>query len=62
MKKVPDGKQVIAEMVVEGVYNMVKATMGPKGINYAPYIGTLFSLFFSAICWDFSDRDLLPPM
>ena len=42
MKKVPDGKQVIAEIVVEGVYNMVTATMGPKGINYAPYIGTLF--------------------
>lgn len=44
MKKVPSGKQVIAEKIVGMLYNMVESTMGKGYISFAPYIGTLFTL------------------
>ncbi len=49
LKKIPNGKQVIAEMIVEKVYGMTGEIMGEKyGKKYAPYMGTLF--FFLVFC------------
>lgn len=42
MKDIPTGAQGFAELVVETIYNLVISAMGKKGLNYAPYIGTLF--------------------
>ena len=49
MKKIPKGRQVLAELYVVNVYKMVRETMGEHKEAYAPYIGTLFlfSLFSS---------------
>ncbi|MBQ7822374.1 MAG: F0F1 ATP synthase subunit A [Clostridia bacterium] len=45
MKKVPSGKQVIAEKLVGMLYNMVEKNMGKGYVNFfAPYIGALFTL------------------
>lgn len=44
LKKVPSGKQVIAEKLVGMLYNMVESTMGRGYIRFAPYIGALFTL------------------
>ena len=44
MKKVPSGKQVIAEKIVGMLYNMVESTMGKGYVNFAPYIGALFTI------------------
>lgn len=44
MKVVPKGKQVVAEKLVMMIYNMVEGVMGKKYINFAPYIGALFTL------------------
>ena len=41
LKKVPTGVQNIPEMLVGGVYSLVKSTMGAEHIYFAPYIGTL---------------------
>jgi F-type H+-transporting ATPase subunit a len=41
LKKVPDKKQSIVEMLVETVNGLVKANMGPKYKKYVPFIGTL---------------------
>jgi len=41
MEKFPKKKQVIAELIVESVYNLTKGTMGAHNIRFAPYIGTL---------------------
>ena len=47
----PSTKQVIAEKLVEMLYNLVEQTMGPNCLGFAPYIGTLFtfSIFGSLI-------------
>lgn len=37
-------KQIVAEKIVEMLYNLVKNTMGEKCLKYAPYIGTLFAI------------------
>ncbi|MEG0918785.1 MAG: F0F1 ATP synthase subunit A [Anaerovoracaceae bacterium] len=42
LEKVPKGKQIIAELIVEKIYGLVNETMGKNGIKYAPYIGTIF--------------------
>ncbi|MEG0156355.1 MAG: F0F1 ATP synthase subunit A [Anaerovoracaceae bacterium] len=42
MQRVPQGKQAVAEIIVEGIYTLVENTMGKKAVGYAPYIGTLF--------------------
>ena len=44
LKKVPTGKQVIAEKLVGMLYDMVESTMGRGYIKFAPYIGALFTL------------------
>ena len=45
MKKVPTGKQVIAEKLVGMLYGMVEKNMGRGYVNFfAPYIGALFTL------------------
>jgi len=41
LKKQPSKKQVVAEYIVEFVYNMTRKTMGIANINFAPYIGTI---------------------
>ena len=38
---IPSKKQVVAETIVEMVYNLTKRTMGAHCVNFAPYIGTL---------------------
>jgi len=47
LNRQPSKKQVVAEMIVEFVYNMTRSTMGPQNMAFAPYIGTLvlFILF-----------------
>lgn len=40
----PSKKQLIAEKLVSMVYNMIENTMGKGYIQFAPYIGALFSL------------------
>ena len=49
MKKIPKGKQVLAELYVTYVDQMVRETMGKQKESFAPYLGTLFlfSLFSS---------------
>lgn len=42
LKKVPKGKQVLAEKLVSYFYGMVEETMGRHNLHFAPYIGTLF--------------------
>lgn len=41
MKKIPKGKQVIAEKIVLMVDNLVDQNMGPNSRIYSPYIATL---------------------
>ncbi|MCT4585575.1 MAG: F0F1 ATP synthase subunit A [Peptostreptococcaceae bacterium] len=41
LKKVPDGKQNFAELLVDGIYKLVDQTMGEDKRAFAPYIGTL---------------------
>lgn len=41
MELVPGKKQVVAEMLVDTIYNLTETTMGKKFIHWAPYIGTL---------------------
>lgn len=40
----PKKKQVIAEMVVDGIYNLTETTMGKRFKNFSPYIGTILFL------------------
>jgi F-type H+-transporting ATPase subunit a len=42
MQKVPKGKQVVAEMIVKGIYDLVTSSMGKHCERFAPYMGTLF--------------------
>lgn len=44
LKTKPAGKQVIAEIIVDGIYNLTETTMGKKFKNFAPYIGTILLL------------------
>ncbi|MEJ8553971.1 F0F1 ATP synthase subunit A [Tepidibacter sp. Z1-5] len=45
LNKVPRGFQIIIEAIVDGLYSIVKQTMGEDKMRFAPYIGSLF-LFF----------------
>jgi F-type H+-transporting ATPase subunit a len=52
MQKIPTKKrQVIAEWIVETLYNLVEDTMGKSFRNFTPYVATIFSfsLFGSLI-------------
>ncbi|MGI6727007.1 MAG: F0F1 ATP synthase subunit A [Anaerovoracaceae bacterium] len=49
MERYPKGIQLIAELIVEGIYSLTASTMGAKNAKgYAPYIGTLF--IFLILC------------
>ncbi|SHJ85826.1 F0F1 ATP synthase subunit A [Tepidibacter formicigenes] len=45
LEKVPKGFQNFVELIVDGLYSVVKQTMGEDKMRFAPYIGSLF-LFF----------------
>lgn len=42
LQRQPSKKQVVAEFIVEFIYNMTRNTMGASNIAFAPYIGTIF--------------------
>ena len=42
MQQVPKGLQLVAELIVDGIYKLVGSTMGQQNLRYAPYMGTLF--------------------
>ena len=44
MKIKPGKKQVIAETIVDGIYNLTETTMGKQFKHFSPYIGTLLLL------------------
>lgn len=41
LKKIPDKKQSVAELLVQSVSNVVKDTMGEDYIGFVPYVGAL---------------------
>ena len=50
LEQQPKGKQVVVEMIVEGIYKLTEGAMGKHNSHFAPYIGTLFIfLLLSAI-------------
>ncbi len=59
LKKVPTGKQVIAEKIVGMLYSMVEETMGKGYTRFAPYIGALFTL---SICGSLSSLFGMRPL
>ncbi len=59
LKKVPTGKQVIAEKLVGMLYSMVEETMGKGYTRFAPYIGALFTL---SICGSLSSLFGMRPL
>lgn len=59
MKKIPKGKQVIAEKLVLALDNLVEETMGKDKMKFAPYIGAIF--IYSATCSLSSLVGLRPP-
>ncbi len=59
LKKVPAGKQVIAEKLVGMLYSMVEETMGKGYTRFAPYIGALFTL---SICGSLSSLFGMRPL
>ena len=42
LQKRPGKVQIVAEKLVEMLYNLVRDTMGEHNLKFAPYIGTLF--------------------
>lgn len=48
LQRVPRGKQLVAEFLVEKVYSYTEKNMGKEHQSYAPYIGTLFAFVFFA--------------
>jgi len=47
MKQIPKGKQIVAEMIVKGIYDLVSGAMGKHCLHFAPYMGTLFIFLIS---------------
>lgn len=47
LQKVPKGKQVVAEFIVDWIYKYTKDNMGKENLAYAPYVGTLFLYVFA---------------
>lgn len=41
LKRIPDKKQTVVELVVGGINKLVKSIMGEEAIGFVPYIGTL---------------------
>ncbi len=48
LKTVPEGKQNVAEIVVETINKLIKANMGEHWKDFAPYFGTLILFLFFA--------------
>lgn len=48
LEKVPRGKQIFAEFIVDWVYNFTEKHMGRNNLTFAPYVGTLFAFVFCA--------------
>ncbi|HZK02193.1 MAG TPA: F0F1 ATP synthase subunit A [Anaerovoracaceae bacterium] len=42
LERYPKGLQLVAELIVGGIYSLTSKTMGEKNVKFAPYIGTLF--------------------
>ena len=42
LKKRPGKVQIVAEKLIDMLYNLVRSTMGEHNLKFAPYIGTLF--------------------
>ncbi len=42
LEEKPRGIQLVAEYIVEFVYNFTEGAMGKRNTNFSPYIGTLF--------------------
>lgn len=59
MKKIPTGKQTIAEKAVLTVDKLVDQTMGPDCRHYAPYIATLLMFSF---CGSLASLFLMRPV
>ncbi len=57
LTKKPGKRQVVAEVIVGGIYDLTEKTMGDKFKNFAPYVGTLlFLVGFSNIAGLFGLR------
>ncbi len=41
LQKEPKGLQLVAELIVSGIYGLTTKTMGEKNAKFAPYMGTL---------------------
>ncbi|MEY7999311.1 F0F1 ATP synthase subunit A [Clostridium sp. Mt-5] len=41
MKKIPDKRQTVIEIIVESVQNLVTDNMGKEYVSFIPYVGTL---------------------
>lgn len=57
-KKIPQGKQNVAEIIVEYINNFCKNNIGEHGLYFAPYIGTL--LFFLILSNGISIFNFIP--
>ena len=42
LERYPKRLQLVAELIVSGIYKLTEDTMGAKNTKFAPYIGTLF--------------------
>ena len=47
LQMVPDRRQSLVEMIIEGLDNMVTGILGHDGRHYTPFIGTLFLYILS---------------
>lgn len=50
LKTRPEGKQVVAEFIVDKLYSFTENTMGKANLGFAPYIGTIFGFIFLGSC------------
>jgi len=58
LKTIPDGKQLIVEIIVENTNNFVKSFLGKHWKPFAPYIGTIF--LFLVFANTISIFDIIP--
>lgn len=58
LKKIPDGKQNVTEMIVEAINNLIKGNIGHNWRPFAPYFGTI--ILFLAFANTVSLFSLLP--
>ena len=48
LRTVPDGRQNIAEIIVEAIAKLLKSVMGRHGRDFVPYFGTILLFLFFA--------------